>query len=67
MTGIEGIEYIKLGTSDLQVSRIGLGTWQFGSEAWGFGVDFDERDALAVVDKALELGINFIDTAEVYG
>jgi len=61
------VEYTNLGSSDLRVSKIGLGTWQFGTEGWGFGADFTERDALAAVDKALELGINFIDTAEVYG
>ncbi len=61
------VEYAKLGSSDLQVSKVGLGTWQFGTEGWGFGEDFSERDARAAADKALELGINFIDTAEVYG
>lgn len=61
------VEYINLGSSDLRVSRIGLGAWQFGTEGWGFGTDFTERDALAAVDKALEVGINLIDTAEVYG
>ncbi|MFQ6090973.1 MAG: aldo/keto reductase [Candidatus Bipolaricaulia bacterium] len=61
------VEYTNLGSSDLRVSKIGLGAWQLGTEGWGFGADFTERDALAAVDKALELGINFIDTAEVYG
>ncbi len=61
------MEYTILGASDLRASKISLGTWQFGTEAWGFGVDFTERDALATVDRALELGLNFIDTAEVYG
>lgn len=61
------MEYTTLGSSDLRVSKVGLGTWQFGTEAWGFGADFSERDALAAVEKALELEINLIDTAEVYG
>ncbi len=61
------MEYAMLGTSDLKVSKIGLGTWQYGTEGWGFGADFTEQEALATVNKALEMGINFLDTAEVYG
>jgi len=61
------LEYTVLGKSDLKVSTLGLGTWQFGTEGWGFGADFTEEEALATVDKALELGINLLDTAEVYG
>jgi len=61
------MEYVTLGTSDLRVSRISLGTWQFGTEGWGFGQDFTEQEALATVDKALGIGINLLDTAEVYG
>ncbi len=61
------MEYRTLAKSDLKVSVVGLGTWQFGTEAWGFGADFTEQDARAVLERALELGINHIDTAEVYG
>ena len=50
-----------------RASVIGLGTWQFGSQEWGWGRDFTESDAEAVVNRALDLGINVIDTAEVYG
>ena len=50
-----------------RVSRIGLGTWQFGSREWGYGRDFDEADCAAVVRRALELGITLVDTAEIYG
>lgn len=57
------MEYTNLGWSDLKISRIGLGAWQF-SEAWGV-VDYEA--AKAVIAKAHELGINFIDTAMVYG
>lgn len=59
--------YTTIGTSDLKVSRIGLGTWQYGTEGWGFGQDFTEPEALTTIDKALGLGINLLDTAEVYG
>lgn len=57
------MEYTNLGWSDLKISRIGLGAWQF-SEAWGV-VDYEA--AKAVIAKAHELGVNFIDTAMVYG
>ncbi|HET7303823.1 MAG TPA: aldo/keto reductase [Segeticoccus sp.] len=50
-----------------QVSRIGLGTWQFGSKEWGYGEEYAERTAGQVVRRALELGVTFFDTAELYG
>jgi aryl-alcohol dehydrogenase-like predicted oxidoreductase len=49
------------------VSRIGLGTWQFGSREWGYGDNYAERAALDIVRRARELGITLFDTAEVYG
>jgi aryl-alcohol dehydrogenase-like predicted oxidoreductase len=48
------------------ISKIGLGTWQFGSREWGYGEDYAARDSHAIVDRALEVGINFFDTAEAY-
>ncbi len=50
-----------------QVSRIGLGTWQFGSREWGYGADYASGPARAIVRRALELGVTLFDTAEVYG
>src|SRR5580704_10426176 len=55
------MKYRKLGASDLEVSEISLGSWL----TYGVGVERDK--AKACVDKAFELGINFIDTANVYG
>jgi len=49
------------------VSVIGLGTWQFGSKEWGYGPDYDEREAGAIVRRAVELGVTLFDTAEIYG
>ncbi len=49
------------------LSRIGLGTWQFGSSEWGYGDDYDNGEAAAIVRRALELGITVFDTAEIYG
>ena len=49
-----------------QVSRIGLGTWQFGSGEWGYGDDYAAVGARDIVQRALELGVTLFDTAEVY-
>jgi aryl-alcohol dehydrogenase-like predicted oxidoreductase len=54
------MEYIKLGRTGLKVSRLCLGTMNFGPLT-------NETDSFAIMDKALELGINFFDTANVYG
>ena len=50
-----------------QVSRIGLGTWQFGSREWGYGNAYAAGAARDIVKRALALGVTFFDTAEVYG
>jgi len=50
-----------------RVSVIGLGCWQFGSGEWGYGKEYADREAGAIVNRALDLGINLIDTAEIYG
>lgn len=51
----------------LRVSRIGLGTWQFGSREWGYGETYARETAPALLRRAIELGITMIDTAEAYG
>ena len=48
------------------VSAIGLGTWQFGSKDWGYGRQYAQETAIELVHHALDLGVNLIDTAEVY-
>ena len=50
-----------------QVSRVGLGTWQFGSREWGYGERYASGAALDIVARARELGVTLFDTAEVYG
>jgi aryl-alcohol dehydrogenase-like predicted oxidoreductase len=57
------MRYTKLGATDLDVSRICFGTWQFGGD-WG-GIEKDQ--AAQAVHRARELGINFFDTAQGYG
>lgn len=51
----------------MRMSAIGLGTWQFGSSEWGYGSEFARNEASTIVQRALDLGVNLIDTAEVYG
>jgi aryl-alcohol dehydrogenase-like predicted oxidoreductase len=50
-----------------KVSRIGLGTWQFGSREWGYGDSYASGPARDIVHRARALGVTFFDTAEVYG
>src|SRR6478736_2571114 len=57
------MEQRRLGRSDHDVSVIGLGTWQLGAD-WG---EVSESDALAVLETAVEAGVTFFDTADVYG
>lgn len=58
----------KLGNSDLEISSIGFGAWAIGGGDWQFGWGAqDESDSIAAIHRALELGINWIDTAAVYG
>ncbi|GAA0376651.1 aldo/keto reductase [Micromonospora gifhornensis] len=59
------MRYVRLDTSK-PLSKIGLGTWQFGSREWGYGPDY-ERLAADIVRRAVELGVTVFDTAEVYG
>lgn len=57
------MKYRDFGRTGWKVSEIGLGAWAIGSE-WG---DVSEEDALAAIHTSIEKGINFIDTADVYG
>jgi aryl-alcohol dehydrogenase-like predicted oxidoreductase len=60
------VDYLSAGTTP-QISRIGLGTWQFGSREWGYGQPYADREARAIVRRAVELGVTLFDTAELYG
>jgi aryl-alcohol dehydrogenase-like predicted oxidoreductase len=59
------MRYVDVG--GIRLSVVGLGTWQFGSPEWGYGRAFAEGEALRITERALDLGINLIDTAEIYG
>lgn len=62
------MQYRKLGNTDISLSVIGLGTWAIGGGDWKFGWgDQDESTAVQAIIRASELGINWIDTAAIYG
>jgi aryl-alcohol dehydrogenase-like predicted oxidoreductase len=58
----------QLGNSDLQITPTGFGAWAIGGSGWQFGWGAqDDEDSIAAIHRALELGVNWIDTAAVYG
>jgi aryl-alcohol dehydrogenase-like predicted oxidoreductase len=60
------MRYLNIQTTK-KISKIGLGTWQFGSKDWGYGQEYAGSEAKAIVRRALELGVTLFDTAEIYG
>ena len=61
---IGGMRFVEV--EGARVSVVGLGCWQFGSSDWGYGNNYARRDAGAIVERALNLGVNLVDTAEIY-
>src|SRR5438132_13795843 len=58
----------KLGNSDLHITRVGCGAWAIGGSGWQFAWGSqDDSESIAAIHRALELGVNWIDTAAVYG
>src|SRR5260370_19228133 len=62
------MKYRTLGKTAIKVSEVGFGAWAIGGNNYGnsYGPT-DDKDSLAAIEKALELGCNFYDTADVYG
>src|SRR5437588_3583291 len=58
------MEYRTFGRTGWNVSTIGFGAWGIGGDAWG---PTDDKTSLATLNRAIDLGVNFIDTADVYG
>ena len=58
------MEYRPLGRTGWHISALGFGAWGIGGDAWG---TTDDRTSLATLHRAIDLGVNFIDTADVYG
>jgi aryl-alcohol dehydrogenase-like predicted oxidoreductase len=58
----------KLGNSDLNITPVGYGAWAVGGSGWQYAWGSqDDSDSIAAIHRALELGVNWIDTAAVYG
>lgn len=61
------MRYLDIDAGTIKISKIGLGTWQFGAREWGYGQQYAERDSQLIVARAIELGVTLFDTAEIYG
>ncbi|RPH90075.1 MAG: aldo/keto reductase, partial [Calditrichaeota bacterium] len=62
------MQFRTLGNSGIKLSRIGLGTWAMGGGDWVFGWGpQNDKESIRTIYRALDLGINWIDTAAVYG
>jgi len=62
------METRKLGNSDMKITPVGFGAWAIGGSGWEFAWGpQDDADSIAAIHRALELGVNWIDTAAVYG
>jgi aryl-alcohol dehydrogenase-like predicted oxidoreductase len=61
----EGMRYLDTDTTK-KISKVGLGTWQFGSREWDYGEAYLEREVHAIVRRAVGHGVTLFDTAEIY-
>jgi aryl-alcohol dehydrogenase-like predicted oxidoreductase len=62
------LETVELGNTGLEISRVGFGAWAIGGGGWEFGWGPQEdEESIAAIHRALELGVNWIDTAAAYG
>ncbi|PSB06528.1 2,5-didehydrogluconate reductase [filamentous cyanobacterium CCP1] len=62
------VETVTLGSSSVAVAPLGIGTWAWGDNLfWGYGKDYSQAELRAAFHAAVELGVNFFDTAEIYG
>ena len=63
---------VRLGNSNIEISRVGLGSWAIGGpcfdngKALGWG-DVDDNQSIRSIRKGVDLGVNYIDTANIYG
>ena len=63
-----GVNRVPLGASGLEVPEIGVGVWQWGDTlAWGYGQSYTEADVRGAFEASLAAGLDFFDSAEVYG
>lgn len=58
----------QLGTTDMSITRVGFGAWAAGGGGWSFAwSDQDDGDSVAAIRRSIEAGVNWVDTAAVYG
>src|SRR3982074_2061340 len=58
----------ELGSTGLEITRVGFGAWAIGGGGWEFGWGpQDDEESIAAIHRALDLGVNWIDTAAAYG
>ncbi len=68
MSMVQTTDKVRLGGSDVYVSPLGLGTWQWGDKmVWGYGSGYNDADLTAAFQASLQAGVTFFDTAEMYG
>jgi aryl-alcohol dehydrogenase-like predicted oxidoreductase len=68
MTKINFEEKLQLGNTDLAIPSLGIGAWAWGDQLyWGYGRSFGESEVKSAFESSLEAGVNFFDTAEIYG
>jgi len=66
--GTVKLEKRRLGKSDLEVTSVGLGAWSWGaSQVWGYGKAYGRKEVEDAWWRSIEMGVNFVDTASVYG
>lgn len=62
------METITLGSNGVAIAPLGIGTWAWGDKLfWGYGSSYDETQLREAFDAAIDAGVNFFDTAEIYG
>jgi aryl-alcohol dehydrogenase-like predicted oxidoreductase len=66
--GKTALKTAPLGVTGLEITRVGFGAWAIGGGGWKYGLGpQDDEESTAAIHRALELGVNWIDTAGVYG
>src|ERR1700692_4442945 len=64
----QNLTTVPFGTTGMDITRVGFGAWAVGGGDWAFAWGpQDDNDSIAAIHKAIDLGINWIDTAAVYG
>src|SRR2546423_14700578 len=64
----EGLDRVPFGSTGMDITRVGFGAWAIGGAGWTYGWgEQDDAESVAAIRHAVEAGVNWIDTAAVYG